>query len=294
MSALAEAAVARRVLDQATGRLDGRSAAASTARRNRTILANAMDYAIELGLLDGNPIRTLKWTAPRVSSQVDRRSVVNPRQARALLAAVRDQQPSGPTLVAFFAVMYYAGLRPEEAINLRAEDLVLPSQASRTQDEQAWGELQLRSATPDAGADWTDDGSTRERRQLKHRPEGDSRIVPVHPELTRLLREHLALGTTLDGRLFSGVRGGELPTITYRRAWIKARQAALTPAEQASPWPGGPTTYATHVCPRGSTEASTRPRSPNGPGTASTCYCGSTPSASSARTSSPSAGSPRR
>jgi len=101
--------------------VDGRNAAASTARRNRTILANAMDYAIELDLLDSNPIRALKWTAPKVSSHVDWRSVVNPRQARALLAAVREQQPSGPSLVAFFAVIYYAGLRPEEAISLRAE-----------------------------------------------------------------------------------------------------------------------------------------------------------------------------
>jgi hypothetical protein len=33
----------------------------------------------------------------------------------------------------------------------------------------------------------------------------------------------------------AGVRGGEMPTITYRRAWIKARQAVLAPAEQASP-----------------------------------------------------------
>ena len=31
------------------------------------------------------------------------------------------------------------------------------------------------------------------------------------------------------------MRGGELPTITYRRAWIKARQTALTSPEQASP-----------------------------------------------------------
>jgi integrase len=61
-------------------------------------------------------------------------------------------------------------------------------------------------------------------------------LVPTHPELTRLLREHLALfGTARDGLLFSGVRGGELPTITYRRAWINARQAALTATEQASP-----------------------------------------------------------
>jgi hypothetical protein len=31
------------------------------------------------------------------------------------------------------------------------------------------------------------------------------------------------------------VRGGELPTITYRRAWIKAGRTALSAAEQASP-----------------------------------------------------------
>ncbi len=46
-----------------TGRLDGKNAAASTARRNRTILANAMDYAVELDLLGTNPTRALKWTA---------------------------------------------------------------------------------------------------------------------------------------------------------------------------------------------------------------------------------------
>jgi hypothetical protein len=84
------------MLGQATGRVDGKNAAASTARRHRIILANAMDYAVELGLLETNPIRVLKWTAPKVSGQVDRRSVVNPRQARALLGAARTQNPSGP------------------------------------------------------------------------------------------------------------------------------------------------------------------------------------------------------
>jgi integrase len=234
VSTLAEAAMARRMLDQAAGRLDGKNAAASTARRNRIILANAMDYAMELGLLEMNPIRRIKWTMPKVSSQVDRRSVVNPRQARALLEAVRAQRPSGPRLVAFFAVMYYAGLRPEEAINLSRDNVILPPQEQL--DDEDWGELHIRSATPDAGGEWTDDGSVRETRQLKHRAEGDSRVVPTHPELTRLLREHQdKFGTSLDGRLFGGVRGGELPTITYRRAWIKARQMALSAAEQASP-----------------------------------------------------------
>jgi integrase len=159
---LAEAAAARRMLDQATGRLDGKNATASTARRHRIILANAMDYAVELGLLETNPIRALKWTAPKVSSQVDRRSVVNPRQARALLEAVRAQLPSGPRLVAFFAVMYYAGLRPEESINLSRDNVILPPR-DRGDDR---GELHIRGATPDVGSEWTDDGSPRERRQL--------------------------------------------------------------------------------------------------------------------------------
>jgi site-specific recombinase XerD len=88
-----------------------------------------MDYAVELGLLDSNPIRLLKWTAPRTSAQVDRRCVVNPHQARALLAAVLDQHPSGPRLVAFFGLMYYAGLRPEEAVSLTADCLTLPPEA---------------------------------------------------------------------------------------------------------------------------------------------------------------------
>lgn len=95
VSELADTATARRVLVQATGLVEGKNAAASTARRNRTILANAADYAVELGLLETNPIRAIKWAAPKVSSQVDRRSVVNPRQARSLLDAVRAQQPSG-------------------------------------------------------------------------------------------------------------------------------------------------------------------------------------------------------
>jgi len=43
-------------------------------------------------------------------------------QARALLEAVRAQQPSGPRLVAFFAMMFYAGLRPEEAVNLSRDN----------------------------------------------------------------------------------------------------------------------------------------------------------------------------
>jgi integrase len=138
--------------------------------------------------------------------------------------------------------MYYAGLRPEEAVNLRRDDVTLPSRIWNTEtrqwarDPDAWGELHFHGASPDAGTEWTDDGRHREERQLKHRADGESRTVPVCPELVTLLRAHLEeFGTDDDGRLFQGVRGGELPYITYRRAWDKARRTALSSEQYDSP-----------------------------------------------------------
>ena len=58
---------------------------------------------------------------------MDRRSVVKPVQARTLLNAVRETRRSGKQLVAFFGLMYFAGLRPEEAANVRASNLTLPA-----------------------------------------------------------------------------------------------------------------------------------------------------------------------
>lgn len=81
------------------------------------------------------------------------------------------------------------------------------------------------------------DGSGRDRRPgLKHRAEGESRRVPCAPPLTRLLREHLAAfhGEPADP-LFQGMQGRPLATITYRRAWDRARRSALSAGEYHSP-----------------------------------------------------------
>lgn len=238
---LADPVLSRQLLNAATSRLDGTRAAATSVRRNRAVLLNALDYAVELKLLDSNPIKNIKWRAPKVAHEVDRRVVVNPAQARALLEAVRTQRPSGPRLVAFFGVLYYSGLRPEEAIGLRRQDIRLPAPVQdgsreRSEHGDAWGELHLRDARPDAGKQWTDDGSSRDRRGLKHRAEDETRRVPCPPPLTKLLREHLAQVSGAPGdRVFRGVQGGSLPSITYRRAWDKARAAALTEDEYNSP-----------------------------------------------------------
>jgi integrase len=99
--------------------------------KRRRVLFNAVEYAVELGLLTANPLPGFKWKPPRVAVAVDRRSVVNPVQARTLLAAVRETRRSGPRLVAFFALLYFAALRPEEAATVRKHNLSLP--------DEGWG-----------------------------------------------------------------------------------------------------------------------------------------------------------
>jgi integrase len=70
-----------------------------------------------------------------------------------------------------------------------------------------------------------------------------SRIVPCRPELVVLLRNHLRqFGTDDKGRVFTGERGGPLPTITYERVWRRARQALFTLEMCARPWPNVHTT----------------------------------------------------
>ena len=221
--------VLRRVLDSIALRLDGSIAAATVIRRKRAVLYAAAEYAVELGILERNPIPELKWKAPAISHEVDDRSVVNPIQARVLLAAVREVKWSGSRLAACFACSYYAALRPEEAINLRLADV-------RLKDGDEWGEITLRRSAPHAGSEWTNSGAHRDDRGLKHRPVNAVRLVPISPELATILRGHLAeFGVGDDGRLFRGVRGEQVPVITYGRVWRRAREIAFTPEVCATP-----------------------------------------------------------
>jgi hypothetical protein len=50
-----------------SGPLDGKPAAAATVRRKRAVFYNALGYAVELGLLDANPIDRVQWKAPEVA-----------------------------------------------------------------------------------------------------------------------------------------------------------------------------------------------------------------------------------
>ncbi|HUY52743.1 MAG TPA: tyrosine-type recombinase/integrase, partial [Streptosporangiaceae bacterium] len=158
----------------------------------------------------------------------DRRVVASPAQAQALLTAVRAQGPRGQHLEAFFGCLYYAAMRPSEAVSLRETDCHLPA--------RGWGRIDLAASEPRAGRGWTDDGAAREARGLKHRAEHEMRSVPIPPELVTLLRAHLSrYGTGPDGRLFRTARDGAIQQSAYGAIWQAARTAAFTTAQQASP-----------------------------------------------------------
>jgi integrase len=228
VSCVSDPSVLRAILSTIEHKLDGTAAAASVVSKRRRVLFNALEYAVELGLLHVNPLPTFKWRPPKVSSAIGARSVANPIQARTLLRAVGDAQRGRPRLVAFFGLMYFSALRPEEAANVRKHNLALP--------EEGWGELHIDEATPYAGTGWTNSGRHRDQRQLKNRARGEGRTVPCPPELTTMLHDHLArFGTADDGRLFPGERVDELPHLTYMRTWRAARRATFTDEVYASP-----------------------------------------------------------
>jgi len=216
---LSEPAVLRTALEALTFRLDGSRAAPNTIIRKRAVLHGALGYAAEAGLLPDNPLDTIAWQMPRSSASVDPMVMASPAQVSALLDAVARTRPE---LTAFFGCLYYAALRPEEAVALRSADCHLPT--------SGWGMLRLTAASPRTAAAWTSTGTSHEQRGLKHRPDGTIRMVPAPPVLATMLRaHHAAYGTAPDGRLFRGARGGLLSESVYGRAWHAARTLALSP-----------------------------------------------------------------
>ncbi|MEU8330013.1 integrase [Micromonospora sp. NPDC048839] len=229
VASLSRPEVLRPVLNGLTVRLDGAPAAPSVISRRRKILNTAIEYAVERRALPANPLPQLKWKPPKTVTTIDRRSVANPVQVRTLLNGVREQGRIGPRMVAFYACLYYAAMRPEEAVRLAKPNLHLP--------ETGWGEFTLDGANPHAGREWTDSGKNRDSRQLKQRARGETRTVPCPPELTAIINAHVELfGYGPDGRLFVGERNKEeLPKGTINRVWRWARAAVFTPEVYASP-----------------------------------------------------------
>jgi hypothetical protein len=170
VSQLTDPRVIRAALDGLCTRLDGSPAAANTITRKRAVFHGALGYAVELGLLPANPIDLVRWRAPRAAVALSPATVASPAQVRAILAQVARARPE---LAAFFGCLYYAALRPEEAVPLRRANLILPARGR--------GKIVLTAACPRTGSAWTSTGTSHEPTGLKHRPDGAIRVVPSRP-----------------------------------------------------------------------------------------------------------------
>ncbi|WP_371527157.1 tyrosine-type recombinase/integrase [Streptomyces sp. NBC_01283] len=237
VSSLEDPKILRDVQYRISFKLDGSPAAGETSRRRRRALNTAVEYAIERKLLTRNPLAMIKKVKSAASDRVDPRVLVNKTQAAQLLAGVSYvgtwDRKKGRRLVGFYAVMYFAGLRPSEAVGLNKADCFLP--------EAGWGVLTLRDTHPVSGKQWTDSGERHDKRGLKSREAKEDRPVPIPPPLVVMLRAHLKeFGTAQDGRLFTNERGGLVGSSTYWRVWRDAREYALSPDLQASILGGRP------------------------------------------------------
>ena len=75
-----------------------------------------------------------------------------------------------------------------------------------------------------------------ERRGLKGRAQGDTRLVMVHPALIAMLHTVIDQYDLQPGDLlFPGEGGGMLAGSGFRRVWSKARKAVLPEHEYSSP-----------------------------------------------------------
>lgn len=232
LSALEEARVLRDVHYRLAFKLDDTPAAGETYKRRRRGFNTAMEYAIQEGYLEQNPMAGTRRPVSSGGGVVDPRVLVNEVQGSQLLAAVSYvgsvNRNRGRRLVAFFACILYAATRSAEAVGLRKQHCHLP--------ERGWGTLTLRETRPVSGKKWTDSGERHDKRGLKSREATQERPVPIPPVLVALLRAHIAeFGTAKDGRLFFNERGGLLGSSSYWRVWQEARELALPPDKLESP-----------------------------------------------------------
>lgn len=226
LSAVPDTLIRQTLREMGTNLKDGSQLAANTVKRRRQVYSQALTAAVEsnpqrltrhplLGMAD--PVKRRR--KGRASAAVEGSQVVDPETFEKILSAVALVGEEGGRYVALFALMYYAGLRPAEAVVVQRDSLGLP--------DSGWGHVTLSESSPTVGERWTDEGTSLDLRGLKWRSEGEVRKVPLPPRLVTILREYCDRYEAADGRLMSNSRGSVLAQSQVGSTWRKARTAAL-------------------------------------------------------------------
>jgi integrase len=222
---LAEVSVTKATsVRDALGRLDdGTMAKASTAKRYRGPVRAMFREAVQFGMIPATP-----WPPPKPPRRKTRRKdaikrsrftrhiIMEPREFRLVASKLINHQPSSRKYFTYYAVRYFAGLRPHEALGLEQsdqhEDLELP--------EQGWGVIHVREGQEMADKRWR----TAEDEDYVETKTGE-RKVPIPPELVDILKKHLdEFG---PGRLFLTNKGKQFTYSNIWGAWDRAKKRAF-------------------------------------------------------------------
>lgn len=206
------------VLDKAAEKLDGTPVAPNTLNRRCAAMNAVFDRAVRHGLIRANPLRNSDWKAETPEIEVDKKKVLSPAECRKAQAHLATLGPVGEMLSVYTGVLWLAGLRPSEATHLRVKQLTLP--------EKGWVELEATGASVEVGSRWTNSGDRNDQKGLKWRRNGNTRNVPIPPELVGILKKYIEeKNLTGNDLLFTGPRGGALSLSTMDDYWRRTREA---------------------------------------------------------------------
>ena len=179
---LAKPAVARAVLDGLAVTRTVAPAAPATVQRQRGVLVNLAEYAIERRLLSDNPITALPWKAPKIAQAwTGGSSSIRSRPAPCSTRSP-TRGPAGPAR----GVLRGDVLR--RAATGRGVDA---AQGQPRVARRGMGRAAVGVVLPGGRSLVDRQRSRREERPLKHRARGETRVVPCPPALTALLHAHL-------------------------------------------------------------------------------------------------------
>lgn len=240
---LADLANVRDLLGAMHKQFNGKPRSAHCKKRARSILNGFLKFAAEQNYIPTNQVASLPLSRKKMTGTIDRRRVPNLEQKSEFIGNVAGLV-NGYRYVAYFALIAFAGLRPEESIDFRKYDLELPEEIGHIplrdltdEQKECWATLHIHETAPVVGSAWTDSRTIRDDRGLKQRERGEVRTAPSEPKLTRILIDHMLhpqFQEGPDGQINTRPDGELLADSTIRRKFHAARALTLSNLQESS------------------------------------------------------------
>lgn len=199
----------------ATGALSPR-----TIHYDRMILKQALEQALDWGLIHKNPAR--KITVPKMVKR--EMTTLTPSQAEQLIEWANENQQD---FVALWVVLLTTGLRPQEALALKWDDLTEATDETGAR----YPVFQIKRALIKVSGSVYKIGSTKTEKSTRQVSLDDDTLRFLAEHKRRQATEALSKGARYDrqGWVFANHVGGYWDISKVRKSWYKATEGAKIP-----------------------------------------------------------------